>query len=643
MMPAVSGAVLAISDSLAASIVVKVTVVVALGLATVQLSRRSRAAVRHALLAVTFGAMLLLPIVSMIAPSVHVTVPVAEVSRAAWPLAVNNTAPIPPVTLPADGGVALAAPQKSSTFSLSVLLLAGWIVGAAVFLVPVITGLWQIRSLRRSGLPWLDGQSVAETLALDAGIHRRIEVLLHEALPGPITCGVLHPAVVLPRDAESWPREDLSRAIVHELEHVRRGDSATRFLARAVCALYWFHPLTWIAWRKLVLEAERSCDDAVLRRSEATAYADQLVGLAKRLPTAQRSPLLAMASRSDLAARIAAVLDGKQQRGQVGGSSLALASAAAVLLVFVVSPLILVAAPQAPAAAASIEQTEQQVIHFRPSLAQSALQNDGRPSIQLAQAKAPTVQPRPVAPRNPQTFDVVSIKPVDPNGGRGAGVPPPCGPLKYATGLVYGLTTASKLIQDAYGLSPHQISGGPSWLDSDSYCIEAKSLKPAGADQLKLMLQPMLADRFKLVARYGTKEMPVYMMTVAKKGLLFEVKPGDPMATPNLRLTTQDLDAAGYKLRTQIDQSSPARMLVTQRTMAEFAAFLSSSPLAPSDAIDRPVVDKTGLEGRYLLVMRWTDDDFRGDIEQQFGLKLEPGKAPLPAIVIEGVSKPSAN
>src|ERR1700678_3367022 len=98
-----------------------------------------------------------------------------------------------------------------------------------------------------------------------------------------MTCGVLYPAVVLPRDAQSWKAEDLTRAIVHELEHVRRGDWATHCFARTICAAYWFHPLVWIAWRQLALEAERSCDDAVLARSEATAYADQLVGLAQRM------------------------------------------------------------------------------------------------------------------------------------------------------------------------------------------------------------------------------------------------------------------------------------------------------------------------------------------------------------------------
>jgi beta-lactamase regulating signal transducer with metallopeptidase domain len=160
-------------------------------------------------------------------------------------------------------------------------------------------------------------------------------------------------AAWLARDAETWNSEDLNRAIVHELEHVRRGDSASRSLARAICAVYWFHPLVWIAWRKLVLEAERACDDAVLIRSEATAYADQLVGLAKRMSAAQGPPLMAMASRADLATRVAAVLNARQRRGRAGMLALVLACAAAVVLVIAMSPLTLVAAPLRDALAQS--------------------------------------------------------------------------------------------------------------------------------------------------------------------------------------------------------------------------------------------------------------------------------------------------
>jgi len=179
-------------------------------------------------------------------------------------------------------------------------------------------------------------------------------VLLHGALPGPMTCGVLHPSVVLPLDAQTWEAEDLNRAIVHELEHVRRGDWVSHCLARALCAVYWFHPLVWIAWRQLALEAERSCDDAVLGRSEATAYADQLVSLAQQLSLAKmpaKSPLLAMANRADLAARVGAVLDTRRRRGRAGALPVALACAAAAVLVLTMSPLRMVAAPQSAATA----------------------------------------------------------------------------------------------------------------------------------------------------------------------------------------------------------------------------------------------------------------------------------------------------
>jgi beta-lactamase regulating signal transducer with metallopeptidase domain len=133
-----------------------------------------------------------------------------------------------------------------------------------------------------------------------------------------MTCGVLNPAIVLPSNAEKWELEDLNRALIHELEHVRRLDRVSQCLARSVSAVYWFHPLVWIAWRRLTLEAERSCDDAVLGRSEPTAYADQLVRLAQRLSTAAKPPLLAMANRADLAARVGAILDGRSGVGGLG-------------------------------------------------------------------------------------------------------------------------------------------------------------------------------------------------------------------------------------------------------------------------------------------------------------------------------------
>jgi TonB family protein len=106
-----------------------------------------------------------------------------------------------------------------------------------------------------------------------------------------------------------------------------------------------FIPWLGIAFRRLAIEAERACDDALLASSDAAAYADQLVALARRLaPT--RSPLLAIANRSDLVTRVHAVLDNHQRRGPAGRLAVALACAAAALLVFAESPLTVVAAPQ---------------------------------------------------------------------------------------------------------------------------------------------------------------------------------------------------------------------------------------------------------------------------------------------------------
>jgi beta-lactamase regulating signal transducer with metallopeptidase domain len=342
MMPAIREFLFAVSDSLAASIIAKATITTAAGLLAAWLTRANRAAVRHALLAAMFGVILLLPVGNVLMPPLHVGV-LDGVGQA------DGFASGESVLRFGFGTRVAASEPHLSRFSLSNLLLAGWGAGVTLFLLPMAVGLWQIRLIRRSGLPWQWGQSLVEALALDGGIHRRVEILLHEALPGPMTCGVLRPAIILPRGAENWSLEDLNRAIIHELEHVRRGDALSRCAARAACALYWFHPLIWIAWRKLVLEAERSCDDAVLRRSEATAYADQLVGLARRLSVAQRSPLLAMANRADLAMRVGAVLDSRQKRGRAGAGAVVLVSTIAATLVLVMSPLKLAAATQGPA------------------------------------------------------------------------------------------------------------------------------------------------------------------------------------------------------------------------------------------------------------------------------------------------------
>jgi uncharacterized protein (TIGR03435 family) len=605
MTPTINGVMLTISSSLAASIVAKVTVTTALGLIAAWLVRSNRAAVRHALLAAMFGVMLLLPIASFLMPPLHVGVPVQ--SQAALPMLVTGVNAARTVPTAEAGARVLPLTTHASKFSLSDLLLAGWAAGAALFLLPVVIGLWQIRSLRRSGLPWRRGQSMVETLTLDAGLHRCVEVLLHEALPGPMTCGVMHPAIVLPQDAESWSEEDLNRAFMHELEHIRRGDSVSRSLARIACVVYWFHPLVWVAWRKLVLEAERSCDDAVLERSEATAYADQLVGLAKRLSLAQkspaqRSPLLAMANRADLATRVGAVLDSRQRRGRAGTFSLALACAAAVLLVVVMSPLTVVAAPPA--------------------------------------------QPRP-------SFEVATVKQLDneqpkyPGGTDLSFVGTSGNPFKISGNRITLNGTLHAFVAAAYSVKDYQVSGAPSWADSLMFNITA--LSPGDAvtqDQARIMLQSLLADRFQVKFHRDSKVLPVYYLVQSKSSKMFT--PAGADETFSWKVTQEP----GGLMRSK----------ATNESIGDFVQLVGASA-------DRPVIDKTGITGfiDYDILFepgrtpKAAGPSVEGGggktppnqedlnravldaIQDQLGLKLQSAKDAVEILVIDHAEQPSEN
>ena len=316
-----------------------------------------------------------------------------------------------------------------------------------------------------------------------------------------MTCGFLRPAVILPKDAENWNQEDLSRAIVHELEHVRRGDSLSRFLARAACAAYWFHPLVWISWRTLVLEAERSCDDAVLRGSEATAYADQLVDLAMRLSATRRSPLLAMANRADLATRVRALLDARQPRGRAGILALGLTCAVAAVLVIAMSPLTLIAEPQA-------------------------------------------------APSSAPKFEVASVKPTGGHGG---------GRMRPSPGRLTATAPLRVLMQAAYHVQPFQIVGGPEWMGRTQYEIDARAGGNPGNAQLFLMLQSLLADRFQLQFHRESRGMPVYALAPSRGGLKRTASTGWKLCRGDGRVgllgESRSQDAAcrpGFHTRTEV-------------------------------------------------------------------------------------------
>ena len=336
------------------SILAKATAVAALGLIATRLAARTRASIRHLVLALTFGSLIALPAFMLAAPGVTVDVPVARTVAIAPLLSDVEPHTAAPVARSASSTAAAPATRQVNW---PLVIRAAWLAGVVLFSIPLLVLAWRLRHVHRTGIPSPELTTLAQSIAGDAGIARALHVIQHEEMQAPITFGIFRPLIVMPMDARSWSPADVHRAIVHEIEHVRRGDWVVLVIARAVAAVYWFHPLVWMAWRQLGLEAERACDDAVLIKSESADYAEQLVSLAYRLSAANATPILGMANRSDLSKRVSSLLDQSQRRGRAGLVTVASAVAAAALVVIAVAPLRAVDRDQAGTGAGTDKDT----------------------------------------------------------------------------------------------------------------------------------------------------------------------------------------------------------------------------------------------------------------------------------------------
>lgn len=312
------------------ALAVKATVALAAALFVVLIARKTRASVRHMVLAASFAFLLLLPFADRFAPAT-VTIPEEKVTRnagVAW--ASSLPSPVIPRDLPPNWR-AIA----TNTY----------IAGTALLLAWLALGIIRLRRLASNAEVWLEGTARMNEIAHEAGIRRPALVVLSNETNVPLTFGFRMSTIVLPASAVSWDDDALNRALRHELEHVRRDDWPLQLLARAACAFYWPHPLVWAAWRRFCFEAERACDDAVVSTFDgAEEYAGQLVTLARRVNRIHAMPALGMASKSRLAARVEALLDRSQRRGPHGRMATAFAVAITLLFLVTVAPAKLVAA-----------------------------------------------------------------------------------------------------------------------------------------------------------------------------------------------------------------------------------------------------------------------------------------------------------
>jgi len=330
-------AAVAIGRSFELSMVVKAAAALMLGLMLAAIARRARASVRHLFLAAAFAGALALPAIAMLVPVVIVEMPRPLALSTVQP---GNGAPDAAFHLRIDGNAGqVAGVDRGISMAWPDVLRIAWAAGAALLLLSFAIALWRLMGIAQYGVPWLEARALISRVTAEAGVLTRVDVVLHEHVAAPLTFGLLHPVVVFPAAARDWTESEIRQALLHELEHVRRGDWPIQLMARVACAIYWFNPLAWIAFRRLCLEAERACDDAVIERADCTEYAEQLVLLARQLRNAPPQPALAMARRSDLSARVSAVLDATQRRGRAGRPSVAVAVAAAAAVTFALAPV----------------------------------------------------------------------------------------------------------------------------------------------------------------------------------------------------------------------------------------------------------------------------------------------------------------
>ncbi len=613
MMNAVAQAALSLS-AFPLSVLLKATVILGVAFLILRGMRPAAASARHLVLAAAFAVLAVLPAAERVVPSIGISIDSMQ------------TAPLLPITrvdTVADvaGAAPLARPGSRGPLAHSVstrsrlrLLLAAWGLGAFVCLVPVLRTPWRLRQLRRSARRWSRAEELLRTIDPTA---RPVAVFLHDEAAAPLACGIIRPAILLPAAAAQWSEDDITRALIHEREHVRRADWPVFIATRIVSAVYWFHPLVWIAWRRLGLEAERASDDAVLCESERTAYAQQLVTLAKERWRASAIPVLSMAGRSDLSARVAAVLDETQMRGRLGRARAAVILAIAGLLLAAVGPLraqgtaIVIAQPTAP---------RFEVVSIREN--KSAEQSQ-------------TIRRQP--------------------GGR----------------IITGNYPLRMLIISSFGLQPQQLAGAPDWIESARYDISAQAsgefamTEPGTVGPPQLMMQRMLADRFQLVVHTEQRELPIYSLTLARS---------DGRLGPRIRTAAIDCQAVMTEMlkRMQGGGAPPAapqrpdggpgcgmrfgpgsQLTAGGTSMAALARMLAGP-------VGRLVEDRTGLTGGFDFDVEFAVDpaavagagapaadanapSIFTALEEQLGLKLQAERAPVEVLMIDRVERPTEN
>ncbi|HEV2322350.1 MAG TPA: M56 family metallopeptidase [Terracidiphilus sp.] len=544
----------------------------------------------------------------------------------------------------------LTLSQRAKAWLPAALVLI-WAMGFAAVLLAWYARRRQIANVLRKAIP-VEARRELEILRRienDTTARTRTRFLISNELMEPGVFGIFRPVLLWPAHlSDRLEDAHLQAILAHEVAHVHRRDNLAAAIHMAVEAIFWFHPFVWWIERKLVEERERACDEAVVQSgSGAEIYADSLVKVSRfcaELPL----PCVSGITGADLSKRIRFIM--LHRFSDLGiGKRLMLAAFA-------------LGAVGVPFAFGLMEQAPQ--------------------GSQILHATGPL-----------PSFEVASIKP-NHSGSRfaatGAGVlSGPRGPAIPKDRFIATNITIKQLILWAWApgttrpLPEDQLVGGPGWVNSDRYDIDAKLADSQVAAlekldswdrsvQVKLMVHSLLADRFKLVLNDGaTAPRPAYALVIAQGGPKLRPTapcsfpppdappmPPPPPPPPGGFPTAPQTPATMPQVRVMFVR--PGEMIACGNPMSDLARELQGE-------LGRPVLDETGLKGNYSFDLKWTPDlnkprampgqspgaeaalpDTSGPsiftaVQEQLGLKLESRKSTEEAIAIVHIQKPSEN
>ena len=603
------------------SILVKVTLVLGAGAAIqIALARRVSAATRHLVWTLAIAGVLLLPALAVSLPDwtpVEYTEPAGFV-----PILGAGSLESPVLDGSASSSDAPSGVQWPS------ILAAVYLAAVALLLARVVLQhVWTRRLVRAATpiveAPWLRlfGECTARI-----GVRRAVRLLRTAGDTMPLAAGIRQASIVLPAVADTWPEDRRRAVLLHELAHVERHDCLTQTLAAVACAVYWAHPGVWWIAKRLRAERELACDDRVLSAGEnAREYAGHLLELAYTLGhNAAPAVAVTMARPRELEGRMLAVLDTARNR-----ATPALRNRLAGVAVLIGLTV--------PVAAATITP------RFHVLDAQE-LRRDTRG--RLAQNAAPTAGQR-------RAFDVASIKRTPADTGPGGDFSAqPGGRLHVRNNAV------TNLITNAYGVPLYAVIGGPNWMRPDGgerYDIEAKAEGEPSREEMMLMLQTLLAERFQFRAHRETRELPAYVLTVARGGAkLTPSKDGGCVDRSPANRNTLPPGETRPGCGNNILSSRGARPGHTMWTATRIDMAGVTGALAT--LFRRPVVDRTGLTGSYdiqleLPPLQPATLDGGADpgvsvftvLQEELGLRVEEGRGPVEVLVVDRIERPTAN